>query len=249
MSKIKLIVLSVVAISIVAAATSASASAFNFEWEVQKCELAAFPKTGSFEDSNCEHARPSSEYEESGAMEKLAPGREREVVSKNTTTFELTEGANKIKCTTVRDEGWIENPGAALHGRDLAHRIAFTGCTTATSGCEAHSPGQPNGTIVVKNVKSKLEEGETTGSVKLLADEFEGGPGFVKIEFEGASCAGAGYTNTEVTGNVWAEVSGETLVFPSPALVNSSLKAFGKAATLTGTEEQKGEGRGKIKAS
>jgi hypothetical protein len=123
--------------------------------------------------------------------------------------------------------------------------ITFTGCTTKQTGCLVKTAGQANGTIVLSNIPTKLEQ-VVVGEEEVLVDNFEQNATtkeFVTLKFEaesGKSCSE--YTETKVKGHVAAEVknltSGEVeLEFPSPALAGDSLEAFGLSATFTSRDE------------
>src|ERR1700677_1141663 len=133
-------------------------------------------------------------------------------------------------------------------------KIEFTGCTTTVAACKVHTMGSAAGTIVAKEIPSKLSERETVEGAKVLADVFEQNPTtkeFATLLFEpGGSCAE--YPSTKVKGIVSAECDNNTTTgqvvsdFPDPELEGNTLQAFGVAAGLFGTftSERSGTGAG-----
>jgi hypothetical protein len=227
MRKTRLVLLSLLAVFAFSAVAAASASAFNLEWEVN------------------------------GA--KLASGKTENVVSKNTTNYTLTAGTKVITCKSVKvgaKEGTITG---GKPGTDAA-TITFSECSTSETGCLVKSAGPPAkaGTIIVKVATKLVEREPSGGGAKKEADEFSPASGttFVSLEFGKTETAGmtlegacTNFPNTTVKGQVAALTEGELLNFPSPELKGNTLEAFGKAATLVGKSEQKGETGSKITAS
>jgi len=146
--------------------------------------------------------------------------------------FTLTAGGKVVKCTAVTDKGTITG---GKPGTDLAEVITFTGCTTKQAGCNVKTAGQLNGTIVVTEIPTKLEE-----RAGKLVDNFQQNTTtkeFVTLKFEG-TCSE--YPETKVKGTVAAEVVAGTgeLNFPATAIEKDTLEAFGVKATLTGKDTQ-----------
>jgi hypothetical protein len=231
-NRLRVLLVSLLAVFAVSAIASASASAFNLEWEV--CEKGTGTGT-KFGEHKCNtHPGGAEEWE----FKKLVGTKN--VVSKGG-AFTLEVAGKKITCTAVTDKGTITG---GKPGTDLAEKIVFTGCKAGPNGCKAKSAGGAAETIEVTNIKTKLEE--VAGK---LVDKFEQKTvgttkEFVTLEFEGATCAGEGFVTTKVKGNVAAEcknlANGNVeLNFPTPAIAQTpKLEAFGLAATLTGTTEE-----------
>lgn len=213
------------------AVASASASAFNLEWEVCQEGTGAGTK---FSEHKCNTHGGTEKWE----FQKLVGTQN--VTSKGG-SFTLEVAAKKITCTAVTDKGTITG---GKPGTDLAEKITFKGCKAGPSGCKAKSAGGTSETIEVTGIKTQLEE---VGGK--LVDKFEQKTvgtkkEFVTLVFEGSTCAGEGFVETEVKGDVAAEcknlANGNVeLNFPTPAIAQTtSLKAFGLTATLTGTVEE-----------
>jgi hypothetical protein len=237
-----LCILAVFAFSAVATAT---ASASNDEWEV--CEKGG---TEKFEEHKCSKKSTGGEW----SWKVLAAGKSYNVVSNNVAGVNsvLTVGTKVITCTGVTDTGTITG---GKPGTDLVTEAVFTGCTTSTTGCAVHSPGQPNGTIKLKlKLPTKLEQRKTSLGAEVLADNFEGGAEFVTLEFSGETCKAAGFVTTKVTEAIAAEVknlaNGEVeLNFPEPELMGNTLKAFGVAAKFKARIEVSLENGWSLRAS
>lgn len=227
MSRLRMVILSVLVVGALAAVASASASAINLEW--QTCQKT----TGGKENAGCTATGTVSEWI------TLSSSTEKKKVTSSGGTFILTEGSLKITCAAVSGKGTITG---GKPGTDLAETITYTGCeTTEGAACTVHSPSKAAGTIEPTNISTELIEAEPKGGgAKKEADNFKGGAvGFVKLEFSGTGCATPGYVNTEVEGNVAAETKVNELVFPAAELKGDTLKAFGKAASLSGSVKQK----------
>jgi len=206
------------------------------QWEV--CEKGG---TEKFEEHKC--SKKSSEGEWSWKV--LEAGKSYKVTSKKAPGSGpevLTVGTLTISCTEVTNKGTITG---GKPGTDLAENITFTGCTTGTTGCAVHSPTQPNGTIVLINIPTKLEQ-RVVGEEEVLVDNFEQNATtkeFVTLEFSGTTCAAAKYVTTKVKGGVAAEVTNLTngevnLDFPEPALEKDTLEAFGLKALFTSPADE-----------
>lgn len=174
------------------------------------------------------------------------------------TTFKLVAGADEVKCTNIASH--VTLIGGA-RGKDITQALSLTGCTTnsATMTCKVKSSGKvTGGEIIMTNIKTELREDENMGGTvkNILADRFEqklhrGTREFATLEFgttEAVNGVGlfqhrtlttlcAGFpASTKIKGHVEAEVEGgEKLKFPTPALKQSSLEAFGVVATLSTT--------------
>jgi hypothetical protein len=203
------------------------------EWEV--CEKGG---TEEWSEHKCNAGKGTGEW----SWKVLAAGKSYKVTSKKVAGSGpevLKVGTLTISCTEVTNKGTITGPG-----KDLAENITFTGCTTGTTGCAVHSPGQPNGTIVLTNIPTKLEQ-RLVGEEEILVDNFEQNATtkeFVTLEFSGEPCKAAKYVTTKVKGNVAAEVknlaNGEVeLDFPEPELPGNTLEAFGAKALFISRDE------------
>ncbi len=236
MTRMRMIMLSLLAVFAVGAVASASASAASLEWEV--CEKVGANK-GKFETHKCIAAGGTNEWE----WKLLAAGEERKVVSEGG-TFTLKGGPIESTCTKVLDEGDIFG---GKPGTDLTLKILFEGCTTSKAGCKVKSAKgtQAAGEILVTNVPTELIITKTAGGVEVEADLFKGTKKppekeFVTLEFGEAEkvlgtvrelekkCGETVPLTTQVTGSVAAETVGSgELNFPEPPLEASKLKAFG----------------------
>jgi|ERR1039458_5081473 hypothetical protein len=247
MLRIRLILLSLLAVFAVGAIASASASAACLGghlcvWEVQATEGGAYAKVAAGEKLNVED----------------------ESVAGAAGEFILKAGTAEVKCKKVESYGTIEETG-----KDIANVLRFTGCTTGLTGCKVKSKGTAKvEEIVSTKIKTQLV---TRGTGNVLADEFKGkgaGEEFVTLEFgkkqkplsfKMEEVCGGGYpATTQVIGEIAeevinvAEVAGVTpaqveSIFPATQLAGNTLEAFGVAATLTGKTIQKlvpGEGFG-----
>ena len=234
MSRVRLIMLSMLAVFAISAVASASASASSDEWRV--CEEGT--GTGiKYTEHKCTVESGTGKWE----WKILAAGETRKVKSAGG-TFTLTALGKTITCAAVADKGTITG---GKPGKDLAETITFTGCTTKQAGCSVKTAGQVNGTIVVTNIPTKLEQRKNAKGEEVVVDNFEQKEEpvgsekfqFVTLKFEG-TCSE--YPETKVKGTVAAEVvkgTGE-LNFPSPGLEKDTLEAFGVGATLTGKDTQ-----------
>ena len=234
-NRLKVLLVSLLAVFVVSAIASAAASAH--EWKVCREEVAATFKYKSL--AECWTGGVGT----GGKWERLALPQE---VTSTGGTFTLTAGVKKITCTAVTDKGFVE-----AGGKDEATEITFTGCTTNQTGggCNVKTAGQPNGTIKVTELDTLLVERKPSGGgAAKLADEFSPDPphtAFVTLKFEG-TCSE--FTETEVTGQVagFVENATEELNFPSPELEGNTLRAFGKTAKLVGKDKQKVVNGGKL---
>ena len=237
MSRIRLIMLSLLAVFAISAVASASASAFNKQWEV--CEKGG---TEKWSEHKCNAGKGTGEW----SFLKLEAGNSYNIVSWIVpgTTYVLTVGTRVITCTGAADAGTITG---GTPGTDSIS-VLFYGCTTSQVGCLVMTAHQGHGIILVPNIPTVLVEREPKGGgAKKLADEFKEKAAtkeFVTLKFEpeaGKSCSEFG-SETKVKGQVAGEVinlangNGE-INFPSPELKGNTLEAFGTTATLTGRSE------------
>jgi hypothetical protein len=240
MHRLRVLLLSLLAVLAVSAIASASASAaFKLEWEAAKCEAQA---GGKYEESECNKEGATKAFEL--VFKALTGAETRTIESESLSAFKLEAGTKVITCQKNTGEGT-----AASAGKGEATTITFTECATSEAGCNVKSAGQANGTIVVKAVPTKLVEREPGGGgVKKLANEFKENATtkeFVTLKFEpdaGKTCTN--FPETKVQGQVAAIVENQTsgeengdvnLTFPEPAeLKGNTLKAFGIAAKLFG---------------
>src|ERR1700726_78756 len=132
MTRMKVVLLSLLAVFAIGAVASASASAFSKEWQV--CKEAG---TEEFETNKCAKKASGGKF----SWVSLT-GTESLATTSTGGAFELKAGVKTIKCTAVTDKGNIKAAGA-----DEATEIKFTGCTTGQAGCNVKSAGEPNGTI------------------------------------------------------------------------------------------------------
>jgi hypothetical protein len=131
------------------------------------------------------------------------------------------------------------SPGTA----DLATEIDFLGCTVNVANCLPHSPGAANGLILLQNIPTELVLAEEQNGTKILGDEFKENATtkeFVTIEFTGTGCSPEFPASTKVRGTITARINNTTeeLEFPTTELVGNTLKVFGLAATLVGSDKQ-----------
>jgi hypothetical protein len=238
-NRLKVLLVSMLAVFAVSAIASASASAFKLEWEWAKCVKVA-AGTGLYKDAECNALGGAKEFELK--YKPVVAADEPLVIEAEGGETKLTAGGKVVTCTAVKAEGTIKTKGED----EVENGITFTGCTANAGACFAFSPGQPEETIVVSDIDTQLVE---RGGK--LADEFKENDAtkeFVTIEFEEKGEVGEdskacpGFPTTKVTGQVAALVenvtSGEgngdvSLNFPSPELSGNTLKAFGVKASFT----------------
>jgi len=230
MTRIRVVILTLLALFAISAVASASASAeFKRLWDV--CEIGGGSGT-KFDNHMCNsHLLTEQKWE---WVVKESPTYKEKVVSSGG-VFTLTAGGKKVECTAVTDKGTITG---GKPGTDLTEEIKFTGCTANSKKCTAES-GATKGTIIVTNVPTVLIE---TGGK--LADEFKENTTtkeFVTIKFDEAWEPCPNFPTTKVKGDVAAEVVAGTgeLNFPAtPLTVPVHLEAFGVSATLVGKDTQ-----------
>ncbi len=155
--------------------------------------------------------------------------------------FILSAGTLTIHCKKVTDVSLL-----LPEGLDFEHEIHFLECSTGATNCDVHSViggvASPQGLILVTGIETELILTTNSEGHTVLADLFKqktvaGVKEFVTLGFTAlAAEACKEYPETKVKGSVAAEVKGEELKFPKPELAATSLTAFGKAATLTGTD-------------
>jgi hypothetical protein len=243
-SRVKVLMLSLLAVFAVGAVASASASALL--WWV--CLAKA---NGKYETNKCNSEGAKKEYEK----QLLPLGVQLKITSKGgTQLLKVAAIPLEISCKTVKDEGWIENNTAASNGIDQATKIEYLECVVLHhSTCKVKSPGLPVGKITLKNIPTKL----VTNS-GVMGDQFgETGATFVKLEL-GETENGAGELETAcgvlpleatVTGKVVGKVEASgKLNFTEPAQTGSALEVNGFAAEYVGVVENEMEGGGLIEA-
>ncbi len=201
------------------------------QWEV--CEKGG---TEEWSEHKCNAGKGTGEW----SWKVLEAGKSYKVVSNKVAGSGpevLTVGAKVISCTEVTNKGTITG---GTPGTDLAETITFTGCTTKQAGCLVKSAGQANGTIVLSNIPTKLEQ-RLVGEEEILVDNFEQNvttKEFVTLKFEG-TCSE--YPETKVKGNVGAEVknltNAEVELHFKPELPGNTLEAFGVKALFESQDE------------
>jgi hypothetical protein len=175
MSRIKVILLSLVAAFALSAVASASASAMTLQWEV--CEEGSGTGT-KYPNSKCKESEAGSGTWEWKVLKK---GDERSIESAGGPQKLIGRiGANpiEIECAEVQNDGVIKG---GEPGTDEAH-VIYHGCgiVGAEAGCSAKSPGKRGGVISL-GVETKLVEIEAG----VEGDEFKPpneGTTFVEIE-------------------------------------------------------------------
>jgi len=237
-SRIRIMLVSLLAVFAVGAVASSSASAFGKVFEV--CQ----PKsTGLYVNHKCTETTGMLEEGVRWEWQVIGPTVKFEVESTGG-EFKLTNGVKESVCTAVTNTGQIE-----AGGKSDEVFLKFTGCTNGPGTCEAFSPGK-DGTkeIEVKDIDDQLVERLTNGGGgPVLADEFKEGDNpnneFVTIEFEAPGTeACTGFTTIKVKGQVAGECKNVTvggvgqteLNFPNPELQGNNLTAFGGASSLFG---------------
>jgi hypothetical protein len=240
-NRIRVLLVSLLAVFAVSAVASGSASAFKFEYQVcvEKAGAGTEPPI-KYDNDKC---NSKTKLLAERKWEWVSVTSKKKVTSKGG-EFKLvnTTAGKEAVCTGVTNTGEI-GPG----GESENVVLNYTGCTNGPKTCEAFAPtsNDGKGVIEVTNVDDKLVE-----RAGKLADNFvSDGTEFVNLEFEAAgteSCAN--YPPTKVKGEVAAECNnlasaGEVeLNFPNPELTGNSLNAFGGAAKLFGSATVKLEG-------
>jgi hypothetical protein len=240
MPRIRMIILSLLAVFAVSAVASASAAAASLEWEV--CEELAGAGTEpplKFDNHKCNsEAKPLAERKWEWKL--LAAGVTRNVLSSGG-EFKLIAVGKTITCAKVLDSGTITG---GKPGTDLVTDIIFEECKTSQTGCGVHTTGQPIGIILVANIPTKLETRKNAKGVEVTVDNFEQNPTskeFVTLKFEaeaGKSCSQ--FPETKVKGTIAAEAGPEPgeLNFPNPRFEKDTLNAFAEEVTLVGKDTQ-----------
>jgi hypothetical protein len=254
MSRVRVLMLSLLAVFAVGAAASASASALLW-WECSKNPGGMGTK---YTNSKCE-TTGSGEFEL-----LLAPLNVKlKVVSKGGSQVLKVPGLGGLEllCKTVKDKGWIENNGAASNGIDEIEELDFLECTVVTPAqspkCEVKKVGTAQGSIVINNLETKLVT-FTGGGIGDLVKK-AGSTTFVELEVgkeENTStkkfkkaCGVVPTAAQKVEGQVVAKVEASgKLNFTNPAQEGSSLEMGNFAATYVGEVENEMEGGGLIEA-
>lgn len=161
MSKVKLILISLLAVFIISAATSASASAVTQHFDICE-ELSGSPSNGYSTLEKC--TKNESPTGGKWTKYKLPPGTILKVDSKGTTKFTfkttLLTQTLKIECTTKKDQGTIENPSGGGAGKDT-DTIEFTGCTVPEptgQNCTVREPIQAEATTELTEFSTKAAD-------------------------------------------------------------------------------------------
>jgi hypothetical protein len=186
MSKVKVMLLSLLAMSVIGATASASASALIW-YQCSKNPGGSGPKYAT--QANCESLTASTgEWEwlpllATAAAPLLVPSK-----GVGSQKLSFSSGAAAIECNSLKDSADLWNKGG--NGKDLLLEEVFTGCTvTKPSGCGVvHSPGEPNGTIkFAPLIPSRLvtKEGVTYDEFEQNANEE-----LVTIDLEGSEGSG-----------------------------------------------------------
>jgi hypothetical protein len=229
MSRVKVLMLSLLAVFAVAAIASSSASALV--WEACLKEHL----TGTlYKDSHCKEESATGTWswmpiEESFAV--TSKGEKQELA--------LPTAGITIICTSVEDAGTIEPSG-----KDKTSKILYKGCTiTGVGTCPiVKSKGKPNEEIEVTSLVTELQT-QTVGTKLLVVDLFqpEKGEIFVELEIgkkeEGGEAKGAcGVLSTKdpVKGTVKGMVEGQRLVFTG----EGTLTTFGLVSEYKGLDDQ-----------
>jgi len=236
MSRVRLILLSIIAVLAMSAVTAAAASAD--EWEVQPAEFGMYQKITGEEEFN---------LEATGNEFKLVAGTLEVKCAKVTSVAEIFKtGGGEAEtiwfreCTTNNTECKLKSKGTAKVGEIVVLDIT-TQLGKGNNGGAAKLTNEFKENAVTKEFVS-LEVGKKQKA------------GTYKME----EVCGSFPLTSKVLGNVSAfanniaEVAGthpaETeLNFPTPEITTNTLEAFGKAAKLFGTTTQKlipGEGFG-----
>ncbi len=172
----------------------------------------------------------------------------KELENKSASLAFTTKGGTKvlILCTAAEfDEG-----GKLIgNGTISLGKVKFTGCKVllnevAAANCEAHSPGQPNGTILSEKSEGLIVLDTTTGVTNdLVKIKPDSGLVFAVIEL-GAKCSVAESVNVEVKAvgeGLWIrDCKGNTSFLTEAAshLIEEALeglKALGVAAKIIGS--------------
>jgi hypothetical protein len=263
-NRIRVLLVSLLAVFAVSAVASASASAEGPHWRVPCRKVSVANKgLGEFNNAACTEVGGTKEF-----TNVLLTGETIKAVSKNKagTSFILKGTLAGVKitleCTKVEDKSTLEGGGP---GKDK-NEIIFTKCTVtapAESGCKVKEP------ITVKTItvlvflsrkkttppekwrvqtEKEYEEAPGKGEERAIGDEFkpETGTTFAEITLSGCNKAHEALNGTfPVKGTDTGIASGSLLEFKEET---SSLTFGGNAATLTGTVEQEVEGGGVIEA-
>jgi hypothetical protein len=214
MSRMKVMLLSLLAVFAIGAIASASASALIWA----QCS----PETGGrfSSQTNCESLTTGggTGWEflpllATAANPLLVPTK-----GKGNQKLSVSSGAFVIECTNLKDSDDRWNEGSPLNGKDLLLEGVYTGCTVTKPGPNTclvvHSPGAPNGTIsLAEKIPSRLV---TIGGVIYEEEEQNANKEFVTIEAEetvgsGKPCGVAKLVN-KVKGSVIGEIPFMSLV-------------------------------------
>jgi hypothetical protein len=228
MSKIKVLLLSVLAVFAVSAIASASASALVWE--------ACLESSGThtkYEDSHCKKELSTGKFEWMAIEEALAV-----TSSGGEQLLEIPSAGIKITCSALTSEGEIKT-----EGKDFAKKLLYTGCKINIAGCEVvKTAGKANKEIEVVNLNTELSTLTLSGKL-LTVDLFvpKEPPTFVVLEIgqkekEGKAEKACGVlaVKDEVKGSVTGMVEGQKLAFTG----EGSLTTDGLASEYKGEDNQ-----------
>jgi hypothetical protein len=233
MSRVKVLLLSLLAVFAVGAIASGSASALVWE----ECLNEHLGTGTKYTTSSCTTISATGTWEWMPITEELqvtSEGGVQELILNTSPNIIIT-------CQKLLDKGNIK-PG----GLDLTESLLYHECKINITPCPiVKTKGQPNGLIEVGPLKSKLITLETEGKL-LVENEFtpDERTNFVVLEIgkeENAKgeakgiCGALGTTKPEVTGTVVAMPEGEVLNFEG----KGTLKTAGIESKYVGKDTQK----------
>jgi hypothetical protein len=253
MSRVRVLMLSLLAVFAVAAVASASASALL--WWV------CLSGTGAteYENNKCEKTKSGGGF----VLQLLPLNVKLKVVSKGGTQVMKVPGLGGLEllCKTVKYKGWIENNGAASNGISEIEELDFLECTVVTPAqspkCEFKKPGASAGLILINNLETKLVTFAGGGIGDLIKKV--GSTAFVELEIgreENSStkkfkkaCGIIPTAAQKIEGQVVAkiEASGK-LHFTEPAQEGTDLELGGFTGAYVGEDENEMEGGGLLEA-
>jgi hypothetical protein len=205
MTRIRLIMLSLLAVFAFSAVATTAAEAITAPFYRVPCHKVITAGTGAFKDAACTEPGGTNEYDT-----RLLAGEEREVIGKQVLgkSYVLKAGGDTITCTAQKLKAGAKLIGSAKNEPGTStETIEFSGCTVAGNGEGCEVKGKAITTEPVKNVldyySKEIEKAKF--SPEYIGTYFVPvtGTRFVKIEFEPTPpCEVA---STEVTGGVEAE--------------------------------------------
>jgi hypothetical protein len=253
MFRVRVLMLSLLAVFAVAAVASASASALL--WWV------CLSGTGAteYESNKCEKTKGGG-----GFVLQLLPLNIRlNIVQKGGSQILGIPGLGgfAILCKTVKNKGWIENNGAASNGISEIEELDFLECTVVTPAmtpkCEVKKVGAAAEFILINNLETKLVTFGGGGIGDLI--QKAGSSLIVELEFgkeENSStkkfkkaCGVIPAAAQKVEGQIVAKVEASgKLNLTNPAQEGTNLELGGFAATYVGEVENEMERGGLIEA-